>query len=142
MAGIRKIAMPLVISAVIVCAVFSSVYFGQNYADKPINRGFLFSLSAYAGTLAMLAGMAEYADSSSAFTEWMSRRSFGLYVFHYLGISSVALFIARPKLLPAAACYVLSLAAGFVSGYGLNAVIARIPFFRWAVLGIKRNKEK
>ena len=142
MARIRKIALPLIVFAVIVCAVFCSMYFGQNYADRPINRGFLYSLSAYAGTLAMLSGMAAFGDRSSAFTEWMSGHSFGLYVFHYLGISSVALFIARPGLLPAAACYILSLAAGFIFGYGLNAVISRIPFFRWAVLGIKKNKEK
>ena len=31
---------------------------------------------------------------------------------------------------------VLSLAAGFLSGFLLFEVISRIPFFRWAVLGI------
>ena len=67
----------------------------------------------------------------------MSRKSFGLYVFHYLGISSVALLIAKPGLIPAPAAYALSLAAGFVFGYGLYAVISRIPYYRWAVLGIK-----
>ncbi len=117
-------------------------YFGENYADKPINRSFLYMLDAYAGSLAMLSGMARFGDFSNAFTKWMSDHSFGLYVFHYLGISSVALFIAKPKLAPAAACYILSLVAGFIFGYGLYAIISRIPFFRWAVLGIKKNKEK
>ena len=69
----------------------------------------------------------------------MSRRSFGLYVFHYLGISSVALFVAKPKLLPAPACYLLSLAAAFVFGYGLYEIISHIPLWRWAVLGIKKQ---
>ena len=71
----------------------------------------------------------------------MSRKSFGLYVFHYLGISSVALLIAKPGLLPSPAVYALSLAAGFVFGYGLYAVISRIPYYRWAVLGIKEEKK-
>ena len=71
----------------------------------------------------------------------MSKHSFGLYVFHYLGISSVALFLAKPKILPAPLCYILSLIAGFVFGYGLYAIISRIPFFRWAVLGISKKKE-
>ena len=70
----------------------------------------------------------------------MSRKSFGLYVFHYLGISSVALFIAKPGILPAAVCYLLSLLAGFAFGYGLYEIISRIPFFRWAVLGIRKEK--
>ena len=94
------------------------------------------------GSLAILAGMARFGDISTPFTRWMSRHSFGLYMFHYLGISTVALCLAKPGLLPAPACYVLSLAAGFVFGYGLYAVISRIPIYRWVVLGIKKNKEK
>ena len=141
MEKIKTIAVPLTVFAAAVCIAFSLLYFGQNYADKPINRGFLYSLCAYSGSLAMLAGMARYGDFSTPFTSWMSRRSFGLYVFHYLGISTVALVIAKPGLMPAPACYLLSLVAGFVFGYGLYAIISRIPFFRWAVLGIKKKKE-
>ena len=43
--------------------------------------------------------------------------------------------------LPAPAAYALSLAAGFVFGYGLYAVISRIPYYRWAVLGISEEKK-
>jgi surface polysaccharide O-acyltransferase-like enzyme len=136
---LRKAALPLIVLGAAVSVVFALKYFGLNYADRPINRGFLFSLSAYAGSLAMLAGMARYADISTRFTEWMTAHSFGLYMFHYLGISAVALFIARPGLAPAPVCYLLSLAAGFAAGYGLYALISRIPFFRWAVLGIKKT---
>lgn len=139
---IKKIAVPLMVAAVAICIIFSFTYFGDNYADKPINRGFLYSLDAYVGAVAMLSLMARFVDVSNAFTKWMTGHSFGLYVFHYLGISSVALFVAKPKLFPAPVCYVLSLVAGFVFGYGLYALISRIPFFRWAVLGIKKKKEK
>jgi len=139
---LKKTAVPLIALAVAVSVSFTVLYFGENYADKPINRGFLYVLDAYVGSLAMLSGMARFGDVSNAFTKWMSGHSFGLYVFHYLGISSVALFIAKPKLAPAAVCYLLSLVAGFLFGYGLYAIISRIPFFRWAVLGIKKKKEK
>ena len=54
--------------------------------------------------------------------------------------SPVVLIIAKPGLLPAPVCYILSLVAGFVFGYGLYAIISRIQFFRWAVLGIKKEK--
>ncbi|MBE5823377.1 MAG: acyltransferase [Butyrivibrio sp.] len=137
---LKKIAIPLIVIAVAICAVFAFMYFGENYADKPINRGLLYAVDAYAGSLAMLAGMARFGDFSGPLSKWMSGHSFGLYVFHYLGISSVALFIAKPKLMPAPVCYILSLVAGFVFGYGLYAIISRIPFFRWAVLGIKKEK--
>ncbi len=137
----KKIAVPVMILAIVVCMIFTFLYFGENYADKPINRGFLYALDAYAGSLAMVFGMARFGDFSNAFTKWMSGHSFGLYVFHYLGISTVALFLAKTGLLPAPVCYIFSLIAGFVFGYGLYAIISRIPFFRWAVLGI-RKKEK
>jgi hypothetical protein len=62
-------------------------------------------------------------------------------MFHYLGISTVALFIAKPGLMPAPACYLLSLLAGFAFGYGLYEIISRIPVYRWAVLGISKEKK-
>lgn len=145
MEKLKKSAVLLIITALVLCAAFSAINFywlkGANYADRPVNRTPLFAASAYFGSLAMLGGMARFGDFSSPFTRWMSSKSFGLYVFHYLGISSAALFAAKPGLLPAPACYLLSLAAGFVFGYGLYEIISRIPFYRWAVLGIKKEKK-
>ena len=124
---------------------FAVYYFiirgGLNYADKPINRGPLFAACAYFGSLAMLGGMARFGDFCNAFTNWMSKKSFGLYVFHYLGISSIAYFCAKQLHFPAFICYLLSLIAGFVFGYGLEFIISRIPFFRWAILGISKKKK-
>ena len=144
MEKLKNHAILLIVSGVAVCIIFSILYFvvygGMNYADKPVNRGPLYAACAYLGSLAMLGGMARFGDFGNSFTKWMSRKSFGLYVFHYLGISSVALFIAKPGLLPAAVCYLLSLLAGFAFGYGLYEIISRIPFFRWAVLGIRKEK--
>ena len=80
-------------------------------------------------------------DFETAFTRWMGRHSFGLYVFHYFGISAVALYFGKTGMLPAPITYLLSLIAGFAAGYLLNAIISRLPFFRWAVLGIRKGKE-
>lgn len=143
MEKLKKCAIPLILSGIVLCTVFSVYYFrtGANYADKPVNRTLLFTACAYFGSLAMLSGMARFGDFSTGFTRWMSRKSFGLYVFHYLGISSVALLVAKPGKAPAPVCYLLSLAAGFIFGYGLYEIISRIPFYRWAVLGIKKEKK-
>ena len=142
---LKRAAVPLILAGVLLCTVFTVLNFGirggANYADKPVNRGVLYAACAWFGSLAMLAGMARYGDCSNSFAGWMSRKSFGLYVFHYLGISSVALLFAKPGLLPPAACYLLSLVMGFVFGYGLYEIISRIPFMRWAVLGIGKKKE-
>lgn len=120
---------------------FCIMYFGENYADKPVNRTPVFLLYGWFGCLAMLGGFARFFDFSNAFTSWMSKRSWGLYVFHYLGISAVALFIAKPGLLPPWACYLISTIAGFGLSYVLYFVISRIPLYRWAVLGITGKKD-
>ena len=143
MEKLKRYAIPFLAAGAVLCIVFSVLYFsrGANYADKPVNRNPLYAACAYFGSLAVLSGMARFGDRSSSVSKWMSRKSFGLYVFHYLGISSVALFLAKPGLVPAPASYLLSLIAGFAFGYGLYEIISRIPFFRWAVLGIKKEKK-
>lgn len=143
---LKKYAVAFIVIGLVLSISFAVLNFiirgGLNFADKPVNRGPLFAACAYFGSLAMLSGMARFGDFSNDLTRWMSSHSFGLYVFHYLGISTVALVFAKNALLPAPLCYLLSLAAGFLFGYGLYAIISRIPFFRWAVLGISKKKVK
>ena len=136
---LKKWFLPFAIFAVAFGAAFCIRYFGENYADKPVNRTVLFVAFSYFACLAIIGGMAKFGDFSNAFTQWMSKRSFGLYVFHYLGISSVGLFIGRAGILPAFLVYILSLVAGFAGGYLLYGIISRIPYYRWAVLGIKEE---
>ena len=128
-------------AAVLLGVWFCARCFGENFADKPVNRTPLYTSYCWFACLAILGGAAKYADFENGFTRWMNRRSYGLYVFHYLGISSVALWVAKPGLAPAPAVYALSLAAGFAAGYLLNAVISRAPFFRWAVLGLGKEEK-
>lgn len=139
--ALKRWFVPLLLAAAALGIAFCAVYFGQNYADAPVNRTPLFVGYAWFGSLAILGGAARYADVETPFTRWMGARSFGLYVFHYLGVSAVALFLAKPGLVTPALAYLLSLIAGFAAGYLLNALISRLPFFRWAVLGIKKERK-
>ncbi|MDO4422546.1 MAG: acyltransferase [Eubacteriales bacterium] len=120
---------------------FCIVYFGQNYADDPVYRSPLFLLYGWFGCVAMVGGFAKFFDFTNKFTKWMGSHSWGLYIFHYLGISMVALYLAKPGLVPAWGCYLLSTISGFGLSYILYFVISKIPFFRWAVLGISKKKE-
>ena len=139
-----KYAVPFIILGAVLCTIFCIIYFvmkgGANYADAPVNRYPVYAATAYFGSLAMLSGMARFGDFSNKFSEWMSKRSFGLYVFHYLGISTIALLSTKIWSLPVPLVYVLSLIAGFIFGFGLYAIISRIPVYRWMVLGIKKRR--
>ena len=134
---------PLLLGITIVLGTaFCIRYFGHNYADNPVYRSPLFVSYGYFCSLTIIGGMAKYGDVSNAFTKWMVSRSFGLYVFHYLGISSVALFLAKPGYIPPATAYLLSLIMGFAGAYLLYEIISRIPGYRWAVLGIRTKKKE
>ena len=119
---------------------FCSMNYGENYATAPVNRTIVYAFFAYYMSVTVLASAAKFMDFRTDFTSWMSKRSFGIYVFHYLGLSAVAVFIAGKITLPAVVIYILSAVAAFGGALLLNAIISRIPFFRWAILGIKKGK--
>ena len=130
----------VLLTALILGGVFCTVNFGKNYADAPVNRTMLFTGYAWIASLAVLGGAANYLDFETPFTRWMTRHSFGLYVFHYLGISATALLLGKSGVLPPAFVYLISLAAGFAAGFVLYELISRIPGYRWMVLGIKKTR--
>ena len=139
--GVLKKWFPaFLVVAVILGFAFCFKYFGENYADDPINRYPLFTSFGWFASMAFLGGAAKYLDYTNAFATFMSRHSFGLYIFHYLGISMIAVFIGARHILPAALVYLLSFISAFITSYILYEIISRIPFFRWAVLGIKKEK--
>ena len=142
MERIKKVFPVFAALAVALGVAFVIVYFGQNYADKPINRGILFAAYAYFGSLAILTGFAKFFDFTNPFCSFMSRKSLGLYMFHYLGISAVGLFLAKKGIFPPVIIYLLSLLAAFATGFGVYALISLIPGYRWAVLGMKKPKKE
>ena len=121
---------------------FCIVYFGDNYADNPVYRSPLFVAYGYFGCMAILSCMSRFGDVSNKFTQWMNKRSFGLYLFHYLGISSVGYFLAKPGIISPLAAYVLSTVTGFGGAILLYEIISRIPVYRWMVMGMSKKKKK
>lgn len=139
---LKKYFFLLLAAALILGFAFCYKYFGENYADAPINRYPLFTSFGWFASMAVLGGGAKYLDRTNSFATWMTKRNFGLYVFHYLGISLVAFFIGTRGTVHPALVYLLSFVSAFVTSYVLYEVISRIPFFRWAVLGISRKKKE
>lgn len=139
---LKKYFFLLLAAAVIIGFVFCYMYFGENYADAPLNRNPVFTSFGWFASMAILGGSARYLDKTDAFMSWMTKKNFGLYVFHYLGISLVAYYLARPGICHPALIYLLSLISAFVTSYVLYEIISRIPFFRWAILGISRKKKE
>ena len=69
----------------------------------------------------------------------MTKCSYGLYVFHYLPLSASAYLLTKYADLPPILIYLIVLICGFTGGIILWEIMSRIPFIRWAVLGIKKK---
>lgn len=116
-------------------------YFGENYAEAPVVSS-LFSIAyGWMAVLAIFAIMKKWGDYTSPFATWMTKKSFGLYVFHYLPLAAVAYYMNRYTEISALQSYLIAGIATFVGGFLLYEIVSRIPVLRWCVLGIKKEKK-
>ena len=127
--------------ALILCFAFVITFRGQSYPDHEVLDTVLCNVYAWTGVLGVMAFMKRWGNFENAFTKWMCRKSWGLYVFHYLMIAVTGWYLRKlcPPLAPAAV-YLLTAAAGFAGSFLLYEIMSRIPVLRWCVLGIKKEK--
>ena len=125
------------------CILFLVFNLGKPYPEHEVLDTFLCNMYAWFGTLGLLAFMKKWGDFHNGFSDWMCRKSWGLYVFHYLGIAISSWYIKMylPQM-PAFFVYLLVLVSGIAGALLLYEIISRIPVLRWCVLGIKQNKSR
>lgn len=117
-------------------------YFGENYAIEPVINNLCACVYCWFAILAILALMKKYGNQKNKVTSWMSGKSWGIYVFHYLPLAMTAYYLKRyvSGLLPTV-IYLLVTVSAFTGALLLNAIISRIPIIRWCVLGLKKEKK-
>ena len=139
MTRLEKAWLPLTAAALILGAAFTAVFWGQSYAGHEVLDTPLCNVFAWIAVLAVLAFMKKWGGFDNAFARWMTRKSWGLYLFHYLPLAACAYYIyALP--IPAVLKYLLTAAAAVAGGVLLYDIISRIPVLRWCVCGISRKK--
>ena len=99
------------------------------------------NLFAWLAILAMLACFKAWADRTSPFATYMTRSSYGIYIVHYLVVASLGYMLKMYTGLPPVADYLILLVAVFTLSPAIYELLRRIPFLRWAVLGIKKQSE-
>lgn len=132
----------LLIAAVLLGVAYVYFYKGTNYAVVPYVNCPLAIAYAWVACLAIIGSMKRWGNKTGAFATFMTKRSFGLYVFHYLTLSATAYICVTYLHMKGIAVYLLSAVAAFGGGLLLYAIISRIPVIRWCVLGIKKEKKK
>ena len=137
---LAKYCVPLLAAAVVLGVVYTVVYYGENYAMSPVVNCPLAIAYAWIACLAILGGAKHWWDKTNAFAAFMTKKSFGLYVFHYLALSATAYTLVTYTNMPGIVIYGLTLIAAFVGGILIYEIVSRIPVIRWCVLGIKKEK--
>lgn len=126
-------------AAVILGIVYLILHFGDNYADMPVMGSISAMSFAWTAILAILGSAKVWADRTGPVSSFMSKKSWGIYIFHNTVISAVALLLRDHTSISAVPCYLLTFAAALLGALIMNEVISRIPFLRWCILGIKKE---
>ncbi len=143
---LRRYRFVLAPSALALGILYTVMYFGQNYADASAHIEVINSvpavLYAWAAVLAIFACAKEWGNVDNSVTRFMTKRSFGMYVFHFFGISGAALLLYMYTDLPVAVRCVIVGIAGLLAGFVLPEIIGRIPVLRYLILGIRKKRGK
>lgn len=138
---LKCFAIPLLVTAGILGIIYTVVYYGKNYAVGPTVNCPLAIAYAWIMCLAVLGSSKRWFDRKYDAIEFLKKRSFGLYVFHYLPLSACAYYLHTYTNLPGVILYVLTAVAAFVGGLVLNEAVSRIPVVRWCSLGIRKERK-
>ncbi len=126
----------LLAAAVVLGAIFVLSFWGEPYAEHSVLDTFLCNLYAWIATLAVLAVMKHWGNCQNAFTGFMGRKAWGLYLFHYLPLAAAAWHLHEAATLPPSVMYLCTGISAFAGALILYELISRIPVLRCLVCGI------
>lgn len=121
---------------------YTIYYFGENYAVAPVLNNLPACIYCWFSILAILAFMKKYGDAENKVSRWMLKKSWGIYVFHYLPLACVAYYLRNfTSELPEGIVYIVVGISAFAGALLLYEIIRRIPIICWCVLGLKKEKK-
>ena len=122
--------------------LYINKYNGLNYALKEIFGSVLSIGYAWFSCLAIIGIGKKFFDSEYKFTLFMRKKSYGIYVFHYLFLSSSAYYLKKYSNFYPFIQYILVCLSSFIGSIFLFDIMKKIPYFRWLVLGIDNSNKK
>lgn len=133
-----KFRLPLLIVSAAGLIIYTIVCFGEDYTlPEHLSQIYVVAL-AWVTVLAVIANGKYYLNKTSVFATYMTRNSFGLYIVHYLVLIATAWTLTTKTTLPSWAIYIICFVVMSAGSVVLNEILKRMPFVRWAVLGIKK----
>ena len=131
---------PLFLAVGIVLGIAQTyVSWGQPFQN--VVNHWLGMLFTWVMILAVLGGAGRWFDHSNRFTAYMTKRSYGLYYFHYVPMTYIAYWLTTGLTLPYIWNYVLVLLLSLVASIALYEIFSRIPVVN-LLFGLKRKRKQ
>ncbi len=139
MEKLEKVWLPLLLAAGILGVIFVGFFFGKNYTEGECLQSVLTNLYLWITILAVLGGGKKWLNQNSAFTQYMTKASFGIYIVHYPITLAICYGLKNYVLWPTPMIYVTAIVMTLFLSVMTNEVIRRIPIINFLVLGVKKT---
>lgn len=138
---IESICIPMLCLAVVGAVFYTIYYFGKDYTSEDCLQSIITNLYLWIVVLAIIGCAKKYCGGETAFSRYMAKSSFGLYILHYPVLTVICYILHYYLDLPAICNYALALIAELFITFALYELLKRIPIVRYLVLGIKKKKD-
>ncbi|WP_298035378.1 acyltransferase [uncultured Dysosmobacter sp.] len=135
-----RIHLPMLFLAALGAVVYMAIYGGTDFTSPVCLQSLMTNLYLWIVVLAILGCGKRYFDWETAFTRYMTKSSFGIYILHYPILTVVCYSLSAFFDLPAIWNYVTALVLVLVLTFTAFEILKRIPVVRFLVLGINPEK--
>lgn len=136
---VKKYRIPLLSCAIISWIILIITTWWQNNTEPQYLSSWLCCIYAWLSCLALMGWFNAHFDWTNKFANYTTRSSYGIYIVHYLIISSLGYMMKMYTQLSPLTMYLILTVAVFTLSPLLYESLHRIPFIRWCVLGEKKK---
>ena len=137
---IESIRIPMLCLAAAGAVFYTAYYRGSNFTSPECLQSIITNLYLWIVVLAVIGCAKRYLSQETAFTRYMSKSGFGIYVLHYPVLIVACYLLYHCFELPAIWNYGIALAVEFAMTFALYEMIIRIPVVRFLVLGVRGRR--
>lgn len=138
---IEKICIPMLCLAVIGAVFYGLHYGGSDYTAPDCLQSVATNLYLWIVVLAVIGCGRKYFNREMAFTQYMTKASFGLYILHYPVLIVTCYMLHYHCNFSAIGNYLIALIVEIIMTFALYEVIKRIPVVRYFVLGMNGKRD-
>lgn len=139
---IERMRVPALCAAVVLGIVYAALYHGSDYTSPDCLQSLVANVYLWSAVLAILGWARKYWNSETAFTQYMAKSSFGIYILHYPVLLWTSYLLCTYCRLPVWCNYLSALIIEAALTPALYELIKRIPAVRWLVLGVRGGQAK